>query len=360
MADRAQASRKTTPKVVSVIGFIFAGCFGLVWTLGWTAGTLFFDAMVAKGLYDSWRSTSFKPVEGRVVSSDVKVEHDSEGDSRRAQIKYMYWYGGREFQAERLTYGMHSSADSWVDRYPANKSIQVYLDPANPSDAVLLPGLSMSDFFVPLFLMPFNIVMVGAWYMLLHLARRALTPHAVVRPRVIHDGAITRYRLPEHKPLHSIAFAAIAISFGLVFAVGFPLLIFQIKWIVPAGWLVFFGGVALVAWRTLTPLWRGDRDLAIDELRGRVSLPQTFGRTQPQELKRSSLYAVETEVVIGKDSDGDDTTERYTVLRFADDAGKLQAARIIKWDTEEMADQFSTWLRDELKIKPMTIEAEPA
>src|SRR3569623_562734 len=135
----------------------------LVWILGWTAGTLYFDYSAVKGLVEQHATSSFTPTTGTVEDSQLNVSSDSEGGSSYTPvIQYRYWAGGQEYHGAKwrlgMTSNMKSQSTALVNAHPAGSRITIYYDPADPSRAVLAQGLSGVDFFMFIFLVPFNAV----------------------------------------------------------------------------------------------------------------------------------------------------------------------------------------------------------
>jgi hypothetical protein len=65
-----------------------------------------------------------------------------------AIIRFTYKANGESFESSRYRYLIDYSfenAASLVSRFPIGTKVSVYFNPANPSDAVLSPGLARSD-----------------------------------------------------------------------------------------------------------------------------------------------------------------------------------------------------------------------
>lgn len=52
-------------------------------------------------------------------------------------------------------------ASEFVAAHPPGSAVTVFYDPASPATAVLESGFDGRDIFLPLFLLPFNVVMLG-------------------------------------------------------------------------------------------------------------------------------------------------------------------------------------------------------
>lgn len=82
----------------------------------------------------------WQPVEGRILESSIAM-----GEFWDSRVRYAYTYGGREFRSERVrslevSMNWRSPAGNDLERYPAGKVVTVYVNPIDPSSAVLEPG----------------------------------------------------------------------------------------------------------------------------------------------------------------------------------------------------------------------------
>jgi hypothetical protein len=99
-------------------------------------------------------SAEWPTVEGRITRSVVRHSTDAEGgDSYSPEVAYTYAVSGRAFEGERIkfgenSYGSRSRAEAIAAGYPVGRQVEVYYEPANPSNAVLEPGLSAGSYIV--------------------------------------------------------------------------------------------------------------------------------------------------------------------------------------------------------------------
>ena len=68
-----------------MVGQTFAGCFISFWILGWSAGTLLFDARLVTGAFSQVRATNYPRVIGVVTRSEVETSSDSDGTTYTLQ-----------------------------------------------------------------------------------------------------------------------------------------------------------------------------------------------------------------------------------------------------------------------------------
>ena len=88
-------------------------------------------------------------VTGHIVTSEVSTATVKTGPVRRtspiAKIRYAYSVNGQDLQSDglRVVPMLHTTPEGTpeeiVDRYPVGKSVKVFYDPHNPTDALLTP-----------------------------------------------------------------------------------------------------------------------------------------------------------------------------------------------------------------------------
>lgn len=91
-------------------------------------------------------SARWPTVAGTITESKLAVELDEDGDEKyRADIRFVYRVGGREFEGANVKWGWtaiyawRSHAAAALAAYPMGKAVTVHYDPAQPMTAVLDP-----------------------------------------------------------------------------------------------------------------------------------------------------------------------------------------------------------------------------
>ncbi len=95
----------------------------------------------------AFKSAAWPYVSGQVITSDVSESSDDDGTTYSANIQYTYTVNDREYTGSRVSHGDIGTSDSRdaakiVARYPAQKTVSIYYDPADPSQAVLETGFT--------------------------------------------------------------------------------------------------------------------------------------------------------------------------------------------------------------------------
>jgi hypothetical protein len=111
------------------------------------------------------RARAWEPTPCTVVSSGLAQQSDSDGTTYRIEIVYRYLAAGREYQSSRYDFQTAFSGDAAgkqaiVDRYAAGQPCTCFVDPAEPSRAVLSRGFRKS-YWAGLLGLPFLLVGLG-------------------------------------------------------------------------------------------------------------------------------------------------------------------------------------------------------
>jgi hypothetical protein len=136
--------------------------------------------MGARALYRQLRAERFPTVRGTVLASAVRASRGSDGDSHDAEVRDRYVVDDRPYEGSTVRHGMKVSGRAGAEAvsrlFPAGSAVAAYYDPADPADAVLSPGLSGIDLFMPMFMLPFNALIIGSWLFAVGRARRVFRP----------------------------------------------------------------------------------------------------------------------------------------------------------------------------------------
>jgi uncharacterized protein DUF3592 len=349
--------RGSTGTAGKIVGGVFGCLFGAVWVLGWSAVTLTFDVIWVKSLVGQVRAESYPTAAGTILSSRVHESSDSEGGSSySAKIRYAYDVGGRRYECDRYRYGVMWSgrrrAQSVAASYPAGRSVSVHYNPANPADAVLRPGLEAGDFFLPLFMTPFNLIMLASWVVLALVMASPVIKTLPAGVKVRHEGMNLRVRPDGFPPLAAAAVAAGAAAFVCVFPVAIAGGPDAPPWVIFAGWAVVLAAAVFMYLRSALPQWAGHIDLVIDPWRKTLTLPRTHGRRESICVALSDVTAVEVQHRKTTDADGDVNHTYLPTLQWKDPAGGGRHSGVIaSWGDEGRAQRFAAWLRERVGVK---------
>ncbi len=312
----------------------------------WTAIVGLFDVLIAWSIVASLRAETFATTMGKITHSEVTRHSDSDGDTFGVDIRYTYDVDGRTFEGDTYRYLAGSSSDSdWaheaVAANPVGEIVTVHYDAADPEDAVLQTGIDPATVFLLMFMTPFNVVMLGVWWLG---GERAWHRWRGTEPKLVDwffDGATTRVRFPRVAPAAGGLAAIGGAAFASIFVVGFTAGFHPSMDYVLTMWaLVGLCGAASFAW-----LWHkqasGSYDLAIGDRM--VELPALFDRKARETIERKTISGVAVEKV----AKGDDTPF-YEIKLERRDGG---AAKIAEWYDGEKAEALAAWLREKLYLR---------
>ena len=279
-----------------------------VWLSGWTAGTFFFDYLCVTGIYAQYQSQSYPAVTGSITKSKVVTTRDSEGEHSHAEVEYEFWVDGQQFKGDQLRFGVNvndGSARQTVAKYKAGSEHTIYFQPDDPTVSALSRGLGPSDFFFPMFLVPFNMITLGGWTAIGSYLIGRVTP----RPasiKVRSSGRETLYRVYVVRPIYVAIASAGAAGFATMFLVGIPLMIFKSWILVAIGWSII-AAVTFIGWWRVKPMF-----VEVDSVQETVTvISNTERQWKRSEIKEIAiktelserLKKVDSATIVGQDGD---------------------------------------------------------
>ena len=103
--------------------------------------------------YWAVRSNGWPTAPGRVLTSEVKIISDAEGESIRPRLIYQYRVADTLYSGDRLSYqqkrtfGSKKDIDAFLARYCKGCQVAVHYNPQAPGVSVLEPGASLIGMF---------------------------------------------------------------------------------------------------------------------------------------------------------------------------------------------------------------------
>jgi hypothetical protein len=320
----------------------------VLFSVPWSVMTVLLDGAIGLTTVRQLQTVGYLRTSGKVTKSSVGSNRDSEGDSNTPKISYRYSVGGKEYDSDRYETGdveaSYGDARAIVDLYPADKTIDVFYDRADPALAVLRPGIGGRELFMLVFAAPFNLWMAGLWFTIYGESARGKRVRRAGGAKIIDDGMVARVRMLEISPLAVVLAAAGFLTFILTLLIAVvwrgnpPLSVMVVVWIVllSTGWLVY------------NRITRPENELVIDDVGRRLTLPKGFGRTEPTAMPLDKVLAVEVMTVDTAKRNG----PRYQpTLVFANEDGSLRRERLVVWVDQSRAVALAEWLRDRLRLQ---------
>lgn len=191
-----------------------AAVFILVWLGFWTLFTLCMDGFLGWSAWRQLRASGYAKAPGFITESRLVASAGDEGGTTYGvELKYTYRLADQQLSGNRIRYvdgfGSRTGAERRMTTYRVGNEVKVYYNPRDTSDSLLEPGLAGNDFFLALFMTPFNVIMIGGW--------------AFWR-RMDLFGNVSKSDTGDRRaaPIWAAGATLLALSFVSIFAVGIP------------------------------------------------------------------------------------------------------------------------------------------
>jgi hypothetical protein len=155
-----------TPKTATPLSSVpksGAGCLVLFFSIFLIAGVAATTAMLIRPLWQIAQARKWSAVPCTIVSSEIRSHSSSDGTTYSVDILYRYRMNGAEYRANRYIFGAVSSSGydgkrAIVSQYPPGRATICYVNPEDPTDAVLVRKATAGLWFG---LIPLVFVLVG-------------------------------------------------------------------------------------------------------------------------------------------------------------------------------------------------------
>jgi hypothetical protein len=194
-----------------------------------------------------------------------------------------------------------------------------------------------------LFLVPFNLVMVGILVSAIYLWRSGGT--VTKPPFVVHEkGERMHVCLDTFGPVMSSLFILFLTAFlasvfiGLCGGMPPTLLVMEITW------GIVVGISAWVYWRVARCKAAGKHDLILDSLQKTLRLPGLLDGTGPVVVPLADMVSADVVAV----HEEDEPTKYVPTVRWRDAAGETHESKLVKWTDEADAERLAAWVRNKV------------
>jgi len=131
-------------------GGLVAGWF---FALLWSSASFFALVFIGGPVIADFGTSDWIATDGVITNSGVDTSTGGEGGTTYCLwVDYQYTYQNRTYEGDVVSFSKDNSCESWSQNadedYPPGKQITVYVNPDNPSEAVLETGISGVDFAV--------------------------------------------------------------------------------------------------------------------------------------------------------------------------------------------------------------------
>lgn len=96
-----------------------------------------------------YRKLFWSKVEGLITKSQVHSYLDSENDTMyEPKVEYEYIFNGQHYHSDKIGFAIHASSspkasEELLSNFALNWKVTVFVNPDNPSDSTLKPGLGV-------------------------------------------------------------------------------------------------------------------------------------------------------------------------------------------------------------------------
>jgi hypothetical protein len=145
-----------------------SGCLVLFFSLFFLAGCGFLYLIFVRPVWGIWQARDWEATPCVILSSQVREHDDDDGTTYSVAISYRYQYRGETYRADRYHFYSGSSSGyagkrAIVDRHPVGSEQTCYVNPADPTQAVIERGLTWDLLWG---LLPLIFILIGGGGML--------------------------------------------------------------------------------------------------------------------------------------------------------------------------------------------------
>jgi hypothetical protein len=297
------------------------------------------------------------PTTSATISSSKVVEHIGSKGGRTYEpiVEYTYSVNGTKLHGATIWINPilpdHSQtyAQSVAARFPMGAIVPVSVDPRNPSESMLLPGLSDRHRLDVLGVGILVVVMLAIWPIVFQSLATRWGKNRVGTILIIQRPEFIRCRKNGTPPTSAGLFAAAACLF-ITFLTGTFTSLASGGWTfetISLGVSAFAGLIVFVLVRRARDA--GTKDIVLDHALGSISVPKgPFGRTP---FVASYENVIDTELSAVKRQQGKYRVTMHDLLvRVGSDAAPPRLTLTFSRKPDAIA--FEAWLREQLALTP--------
>ncbi len=319
-------------RVYPFLAWIAAGVFTIL--------TLVFGTRAIEGTRTQLAAETYPTATGRIIHSDIKSRRVKNGTRYWLEIVYEFEVEGRKFRGTRRQYedpevSSHSACRKMQTAYPAGATVTVHYNPANPGEAVLVPGMGVPQYAAWLTSLATLMLAWLFWKTVVQLMRPEFD---LTQIRETDTGFEVPLRGRSHLDLISLL-APPPLWIGSLalgkFSAQYPLL--ESTAVVVAA---SFGIAALIsAMLSTSPV------IVVDISASEIVLPESI-LSDPRPIPFSAVRKI---AVHPRDVKGKNGQKAYTlqdcILMWAEDGAKIQEVKLTTVYSPLAAEQLVTWVR---------------
>ncbi len=292
---------------------------------------------------------SYPTVPGEITHSAQQREV---GEAFDTEVRFRYSVSGQEFTGRRLHFlnlrdvSRPSKAQLTLNRYPVGERVDVIYNPNDPSDSALDRTLNGMPLSFALFLLPFNLLMIGGWTWILRRVNG-------LRSLPFRSKGDCWHVLPTNGQPWMVALTISGlVSFVAIFVVGIGGWSDHLQ-VMIVTWGVVLGLSGSAYWHTRSLVLREQPILVLNDGLATVTWPSSADAPE-FSVARSRLLAIQISDDLQRGQEGDSSLIYSILLRFTGDDGQpaqrsafqttnsLEATAMLEWLEERMGLPRST------------------
>jgi len=337
---------------------------GLAAQVAFTIIVAILTGIEIEGLRMQQAATAWPTTTATITSSKV-VEHIGSKGGRTYEpvVEYTYSISGRKLHGQRLWINpvlpdhSRSNAQSVAARYPVGASVPVSVDPGNPAESMLQPGLTDRHRLDVLGVTLLILLMLALWPMVVQAIGARWGKGRVGTIRVMETPDTIRCRKDGVPPISGGLFAA---SGGLFIA----FLTGTFSSVSSGGWMYEFLSLGVSAFAGLLTfvLMRrardaGAKDIILDHRAGTITIPKgPFGRAP---FVASYEHIVDTELRAVKRQQGKYRVTMHDLMVELNNESEMPRLTLT-FSRKNDAIAFEAWLREQLALERKVALVETA
>lgn len=317
------------------------------------------DVFIGVIVYRQWQTMSWSRTEGVIRSAEIIERYDATADSGsrylyRLDLIYEYEVGGQTYTSKRWRYGnkVESSRPSAFPDFEQGDKVDVYVDPDDPSEAVLVSGWSDFDRALFLFVSQLNLpIFLVLVFMVVSRIRSKDRVNVPVRRAGVREQVRVTTFTPKAGLLLGVTIGAVlSILLGWLFVGTDPRTTMHLLLISPVLGLAFVfiiytaqrAGAGCVVYNTAT---------------GSLSFAIQIG----EEGKRISVERTEiANIGLVEEISPINTSTWAMVIRTQSDEGTISREMSVgRWGRKQDAAAVVDWLAQRISVTRKDAEARP-
>jgi hypothetical protein len=118
--------------------------------------------------YSEYVTTTWDIVDGTIDHSKVAVKSDSDGTMYRADVKYSYNYGGKDYLGNccSISSSFSGDAQSFVDTHKSGETTDLYVNPDDPSQSRIKDDVNQFEFLYVVFMLVGGLTVLFGLYLM--------------------------------------------------------------------------------------------------------------------------------------------------------------------------------------------------